>query len=128
MGKDLDITAYGIPIAPFTSFKYLGRFIFAVDNDWPEVVQNLHRERQKWVRQTQVLSREGEDARTFGQIYFVVVRSVMLYRLELWVLTPRMKRVWGGFHHRVSHSLTRRKPRIGRYGEWVYPPLEDAMA
>ena len=108
MGKDLDITAYGIPIAPFTSFKYLGRFIFAVDNDWPEVVQNLHRERQKWVRQTQVLSREGEDARTFGQIYFVVVRSVMLYRLKTWVMTPHIQRVWGRFHSTVDRKLTGR--------------------
>ena len=71
MGKDLDITAYGIPIAPFTSFKYLGRFLSAVDN--------LRRARQNWVSLTRVLRREIVDARTLGNIYFAVVHLVMLY-------------------------------------------------
>ena len=39
-----------------------------------------------------------------------------------------MKRVLGGFRHRVAHRLTGRKPRKGWGGGWFYPPLEDAMA
>ena len=38
-----------------------------------------------------------------------------------------MKRVLGGFHHRVAHRLTGQQPRKGRYRGWFYPPLEDAM-
>ena len=31
------------PLAPVTSFKYIGRVLSVEDEDWPEVVNNLHR-------------------------------------------------------------------------------------
>ena len=40
-GTDMDITSYGIPLSPFTSFKYLGRVLSAADDNWPAVVHNL---------------------------------------------------------------------------------------
>ena len=40
---------------------------------------------------------------------------------------PHMKKVLDGFRHRVSHNLTGRQPRKGKYVGWVYPPLEDTM-
>ena len=99
MGAEAAITAYGIPLALITSFKYLGRILLvAADEDWPEVFKNLWREHKKWARMTRVLSREGADARTLGQIYLAVVQSVMLYGLETWVMTPHIGRVLGGFH------------------------------
>ena len=39
-----------------------------------------------------------------------------------------MKRVLGGFHHRVACRLTGRQPWKGQDRGWVYPPMEDAMA
>ena len=39
-----------------------------------------------------------------------------------------MKRVLGGFHHRVARRMTGQKLRKGRDRGWVYPPLEDKMA
>ena len=38
---EIVITAYGIPLAAVTSFKYLGSVLLAVDEDWPEVVQKF---------------------------------------------------------------------------------------
>ena len=125
MGKSL--TEYGYPLSQVTSFKYLGIVLAAEENDWPAVVRNLRRARQKWARLTQVLSREVADAKTSGQIYLVVVQSVLLYGSETWVLIPRMDRVLGGFHHRVARRLTGWQPWKGRGGGWVYPPLEDVM-
>ena len=95
----------------------------AEGNDWPVVVRNLRRVRQKWARMTRVLSREGEDARTSGKIYLAVIKSVLLYRSETWVLTPHIQRVLGGFHHRVTRRLTVRQPQKGQGGGWIYPPL-----
>ena len=40
-------------------------------------------------------------------------------------MTPHIRRVLGGFHHRVALRLTGRQPWRGRDGVWVYPPLED---
>ena len=96
-GTEKSLTAYGLPISQVTSFKCLGRVLAAEDDDWPEVVHNHQQARHKWARMTQILSREGADARTLGQIYLAVVQSVLLYGSETWVLTPLMQRVPGAF-------------------------------
>ena len=74
-----------------------------------------------------MLGREGADGRTLGRIYVEVVQDVLLYGSETWVMTLRIGRLLVGFHHRVYRKMTRHKPRIGRYGEWMYPPPEEAM-
>ena len=80
-------TAYGIPLAPFNSFKYLGRLLLVAYKDCKAVVHNLWRSRKKWVRLFRVLIREGADARTLGRIYMALVQAVMLYGLETWLMT-----------------------------------------
>ena len=81
-GKERALTAYGVLLYHVTSFKYLGRVIAAEDYDWPAMVRNLRRTRQKWAQLTQILSREGADAQTLGHIYLAVVQLVLLYRSE----------------------------------------------
>ena len=122
------ITAYGIPLTPVTSFKYLGRLLLAEDGGFPEVVRNIWRACQKWERLTRVLSRYGADARTLGQIYLEVLQSFMLCGSDIWVMTLHIERVLVGFHHRAACRLMGGQFWRGRYGVWVYPPLEDAMA
>ena len=51
----------------------------------------------------------------------------MIYGSETWVMTPHMKRVLGGFHHRVARRMMGQKPQKGRGGGWVFPLLEYAM-
>ena len=53
-GTEAAITAYGIPLALVTSFNYLGIILSAADGNWPDVVINLRRARQKWSRMTRV--------------------------------------------------------------------------
>ena len=61
MGTDMTLTDYGVPLALVNSFKYLGRVLTAEVDNWSEVVCNLQRARQKWMRLTGILSREGVD-------------------------------------------------------------------
>ena len=68
------------------------------------------------------------DARTLGRIYVAVVQTVMLYGSEMWVLTSRIGSFLGRLHHRVTQRLTGRQPWQERYGVWVYPPLDSAIA
>ena len=82
----------------------------------------------KWERMNWVLSREEADARTLGNIYLAVVQSVLLYGSETWILNPRMQMVLGGFHQRVARRMMGQQPQKGRYGGWIYHPLEDVMA
>ena len=105
-GTEKVITPYWIPLAPVTSFKYLGRVLSASDENCPAVVQNLWQAQQKWVWLSRVLIREGVDDRTSGRIYVAVVQVVLIYRLDTWVTTPRIGMVLGGFHHRVAHRMT----------------------
>ena len=56
-GTERLITDYSIPLSPFTSFKYLGRFLLEADNDWTELVHNLLRSCQKWAHLSWVISR-----------------------------------------------------------------------
>ena len=81
-GKERALTDYGVLLSHVTSFKYLGQVIAAEDDDWPEVVRNLRRNRQKWAWLNQILSREGADAQTLGHIYLAVVQLVLLYGSE----------------------------------------------
>ena len=122
------IAAYGISLAPFTSFNYLGRFLLMEGDNWPSVVHNFRREQQKWAWLSWVLNREGADSQTLGRIDVRGVQAFMLYRSEMWVMTLRIGRVLGGFYNRVARRMTWRKPHRRRDGEWVYPLLEEAMA
>ena len=92
-------------LASVTSFKYLGRIILGLYEEWPVVVHNLWQSRQKWAHMSSVLSREGADARTSGRIYVAVVNVVLLYGLETWVTTPHIGRVLVGLHHRVASRV-----------------------
>ena len=56
---ETSLIAYGVPLSQVTSFKYIGRVLDAEDSNWPEVVRNLRRARQKWSQLTWVLNREG---------------------------------------------------------------------
>ena len=57
VGKELAITVSGIYLALVTYFKYIGRILPTADENWPEVVNNLWRARQKWAQLTRVLGR-----------------------------------------------------------------------
>ena len=74
MGSESAIIGYGMPLAPVTSFKYLGMVLLAADDKWPVVVRDLRKACQKWAQLTRVMSREGADARTLGRIDFAVVQ------------------------------------------------------
>ena len=54
-----------------------------------------------------------------------MVRAVLLYGSETWVISLPIWSTLGGFHHRVSHILMGWQPRWVLDGRWVYPPLEE---
>ena len=76
-GAEAAFTAYGIPLALVTSFRYLGRFLLEDEDNWPSLVRYLYKAQRKWVRLTRIFIREGADTWTLGQIYFAVVQSVL---------------------------------------------------
>ena len=89
-----------------TFFKYLGVFLLAEDNDCPYVVSNLRKAQREWLRLARVLVREGADARTSVQIYLALVKLVMLYGSETWVMTPfrPLMKIGRGLNHFLDLS------------------------
>ena len=75
-------SSYGHPIEMVTSFRYLGRVIFAADENWPAVVRNLSRERAVWKIMMRILSREGEQPRVSGFFFKAVVQAVLIFGAE----------------------------------------------
>ena len=58
--------------------------------------------------------------------YKAVVQQVLLFGSETWTVTPAMLRALESFHHRVARRISGMMAYL-RDGEWVYPPLEDAL-
>ena len=109
---------YGEPLENVTSFIYLGHVLTAGDNDWVLVVGNLGKTRKSWGRLSRVLRREGAYPKVSGSFYKAVAHAVLLFGLETWVLTPRMKRALDSFQHRVAWRITGKHPRRHRDGNW----------
>ena len=55
--SEREFQAYGCPLENVMAFKYLGRVITVVDDDWPVLVGNLQKARKSWGRMLRILSR-----------------------------------------------------------------------
>ena len=108
-------------------FRYPGRVLTAVDDDWLAVVGNLGEARNSWGRLLRILIREEADPKVSGHFYKVVLQALLLFGAETWVLTSRMERALDSFHHRVAQRLTRRYLRRQGGRSWAYPQLEEAI-
>ena len=106
-----------------TFFIYLGRFLTAYDNNFTVVVNNLRNAQSKWERFSSIFGWEGFDARTAGTFYKAIVQVALLFELETWVMTPRVRRILEGFHHTVARCIVGMKPWCDATERWEYPPL-----
>ena len=122
------LTFYSRPIAEVPYFKYLGRVIYSSKNDWLEVVHNLRKVWSNWARLLRVLRREMEDARTLEMFYVMAVQSVLIYRLEMWVMSPHIVKTLGAFHRRVVCRLTEWQTKRRMNETCDYYPLVEVMA
>ena len=75
------------------------------------MVGNLCKAWKKWEYIFRILVKEGEYAQTSGTIFKAVVRAVILFESETWVLTPHMGRPLGVFNNSMAHRLTGKPPR-----------------
>ena len=95
-GAETEFQAYGHLLALVSSFKYLGRVMTASVNDRMEVVTNMRNSWWKWAWMSKILVWEGENTRNSRTFYKVVVKSVLFFGSEMWVMTPWIGQTWGG--------------------------------
>ena len=73
------------------------------------------------------LRRKGADRRMAGKFYLEVVKVVLLFSSETWVITPWMEKAVEVFHHQAVHPMAIMGPKRQRDGTWVYPPIGEAL-
>ena len=93
-----------------TSFKYLGRVLLVVGDDWLTVVQNIVKAQTVWWRISKILSREGARPRVSGFFFKAVIQSVLLFDTDSWLVNPHMGRYLRGFQDQVKRRMTGRLP------------------
>ena len=125
--SDRAIEAYGEPIKNVSAFKCLGIVLTAGDGDWLAVVGNLGKARRSWGRLSQVMGQEEAYPKVSRAFYTSVAQAVILFGVEMWVLTLRMEKALDSYQYRVASSITGRQPRQKKDGSWDYPPLEGAL-
>ena len=102
---------YGKPLETVSRFKYLGRVMTAVDDNWPAVAVNKLKAWKSWGRLSRILSREEADKRVSGNFFKAVVQEVLMFGAETWVFTPRIERALDSFQHGAARRITGRQPR-----------------
>ena len=71
--------AYGQPMEAVADFRYLGRLLTAMDDDWPAVAGNIQKARRSWGRLEKILGREGADPKVSRTFYIAVTQQVLLF-------------------------------------------------
>ena len=127
MGTTMSLQAYGWPLETVAPFKFLGSLLTAIDNDWPEVIDNPQKARKSWARLSQILGREGADNQTSSRFYLALVQAVLIFGVDTWVVTPYIGRMMEGLYRRGVQRIWGQQLCIREDGTREYPPLEEAM-
>ena len=123
----LAFQAYERSLVVVSEFKYLGRALTALYDNWTEVVGSLRKAWKRWARMLRILGQEGADPRTSGKTYNMLVRATLLFGAELWVMSPRIGRTLGGFQHRVTCRLANMQLNRTGAGRRIYPYMDEFM-
>ena len=109
--------AYSRPLETIALFKYLGRILTTLDDDWTALVRNLGKSRNSWAWLARILGSEGTSPRVLGMFFKAVVQAVLVLGAETWVTTLCIGRALeGGGGNTGSHDAL----RGGKHsGKWV---------
>ena len=100
-GEDTEFQAYSRPLEKLKSLKYLGNPLTVTDYDWSSVISNIQELRKSWSRILRILGREGADTQKLGNFYLAIVKAVLLFGAETWVVSPHIERLLWNFHYRL---------------------------
>ena len=107
-------------------FKYLGRWLADNDNDTYSITDNLKKARQKWNCLALILKKEGANAVCIAHFYMVIVKIVLLYGADSWMLTERNLKRLKSFHDRAVRYITGYHIKKKR-DEWEYPNHQQLL-
>ena len=88
------------------TFKYLGRMLDRLDDDWPAVLRNVGKALRLWIGLGKLLRSEGTDPQVSAMLYWAVVQAVLLFGAETWVLLAAMYWNLEGVHMVFLRKMT----------------------
>jgi hypothetical protein len=71
--REVVFTVEGVPLDSESWCVYLGILLSADDDDWPAVIRNMAKARQRWAYISRILRREGATPRNAAMFYKAVV-------------------------------------------------------
>ena len=74
------------------TFRYLGRTLYQMDDDCPDVRRNIMHARFLWGVLGTLIRQEGADLRVAAIFYRAVVQEILLYGLEMWSLLAEIEK------------------------------------
>ena len=95
-----------------------------MDDDWPDVRQNIMRARLVWGRLGTLLRWEGADPKVLASFYRAVLQAILLYWYEMWVLLASMAKRIYGMHTNFLPMITRKRAKQLEDGTWETPGAE----
>ena len=72
--------SYGHPLNNAVVFKYLIHILTPTNDNWPAVVANMMKDRNKWARMSCIIGRDGANERMYGKFFKADVQAVLLFR------------------------------------------------
>ena len=105
----------------------MGILISVTNNYWSVVIANLQKAQKIRARPPRILGREGVDTWTLGSFYLSILQAALLFGAETWVVTPHIRYILGGLHHRVARKILKKKPRRREDGTCYYPHMGKDM-
>ena len=100
----------GVPLKRVEIFKYLGRNLTALDDDWHAIFSNVQKARPQWSRFSKVLSRVNAKPKISAKFYKAVMQAVLLYASETWTVTEDKLAAVQCLHKRVARKIARKEP------------------
>ena len=114
---------YGHLFTMVAEFNYLCRILTNSDDEWTAVVGNLQKARKKWERMSRILGREEAYERVSGIFFKAVVRVVLLFGSETWVMTPPHGMDAGRVPAQGGPLADEKKPTAATWRRMGVPPL-----
>ena len=95
---------------------YLRQTIAYKKRDWVAVYLNLRKYRRRWGMTVRVLERIVATVQSWGAMYKTMAQSVLLYGIEIWMMTGEMLKALMAFHHQAARHITGMTAKRGAGG------------
>ena len=97
---------------------YVGKLLTATDDECLDGIDKLWMSIKIWYYLDRILGREGADTQMSGSFNVAVIQAILLFRLEMWEVTPCIKGMLGGSHNRVERRISGKMSRRQADGTW----------